>query len=927
MPANREIEVVVRGKAGEPLKSPGLGTILAPLMKLLWDPFVWASLILLGLSAGAYVVNASRPFGAFGGLIGTVNVALLGVALLAVLMAEPLGERANRVRLSLVVAYAFWLAVELGPRVLSDVTMARPSAILVDVGYLVFYYLMYTALRYLRKIDRFEALSFSKSELLEHLEAAPFYIGILVYFVVIPLRFDPQEFDALLPSSLFYSMLDVWLAAACLWVFLKIESGRWKLFALLMLLAFSGWATIDIFNSLALIVEKEIQPWGDPSDFVWFAGLVAAVAANRLIARAPTAAVGKQDGAVGAKRHGQTLPTGPAFVLTLIVFHFVGYRLGRLSPESQDSREIVVALLLGVTVIALFYRYALAQSDSQFRLLVDESPDSIILTDSQGTIEYVNKAFSDLTGFSQEDAVGRTPRILKSGHHDEAFFRDLWGTILRGEVFNGLLVNRRKDGTIYYEERVITAVRNPLGAITRFMALGRDITQRIEDEAKLHHIANHDVLTGLPNRSFLFQRLEHTILTSKRHRRRFSIFLVDLDDFKAINDSRGHLAGDEVLRVVSRRLAENIRDIDTVARIGGDEMVIISDESADPNDLVRFARRLADSISQPIVFEQEQLVLTASIGIAVFPEDGTSAEKLIGSADVAMYAAKEIGPGRYRLHNPEMRRKSEERLAIVQHLRSAEDRDEFRLVFQPVVNLQTGRVESLEALLRWTNPDLGEVPPGKFIRRAEAAGLMPQLGRWGRREACSVGAQWVGGGREYPGISVNVSPLQLEDRGFVTDLVTILEETGFPVSKLVLELTEGTLLSENSEVTGALDQLEAMGVGVFVDGFGTGYSSLAYLSKVRPQGIKIDRSFVAGSECRKDMAEIIEGVVHMGHACGAAVIAEGVETSGELDVVRRAGCDAIQGFLCSRPLEVEAVFQFLADGPFPKTPCGSVGSQ
>lgn len=912
---------MVKDRKGEPLKSPGQALSWAQLMKLFVDPFVWFSLILVGLLAGAYLINSLRPLNAFEGLIKTGNIAILGIALLAVLMAKPLGGNANRVRISLAVAYAFWLAVEVATGVLPFVAMERPGTILVDVGYLVFYYMIFTALRYVRQIDQADAPPFSRSELLEHLEAAPIYIGSLVYFVVIPLRFDPQAFDAYLPSSLFYSMLDAMLVAACLWIFFKTKTGQWKLFALLMLLAFSSWATIDVLNCLALMVGAEIQPWGDPSDFLWFVGLVAAVAANRLIANVPESVVGQKDGVV-AVRHGQTLPIGPAFVLALMVFHFVGYyHLEQLSLGSQGSREIVVALLVGVTVVALFYRYAFAQSDARFRLLVDESPDSIMITDRKGTIEYVNKAFSDLTGFSQGDAIGDTPRILNSDHHDDAFFRDLWETILRGEVFNGLLVNRRKDGTIYYEERVITPVKKLLGTPGRFMALGRDITQRIEDEAKLHHIANHDVLTGLPNRSFLFQRLEHTILTSKRHGRRFGVFLIDLDDFKAINDSRGHLAGDEVLRVVGRRLADNIRDIDIVARVGGDELVIISDESADLSDLVRVAERLGDTITQPIVFERDQLVSTASIGIAVFPEDGTTAEELIGSADVAMYAAKEIGPGRYRLHDPEMRRKSEERLATVQHLRSAVDRGEFRLVFQPIINLQNGRVETLEALLRWTNADLGEVPPETFIPRAETAGLMPQLGKWVLAQACSIGAQWAEACEDCPGISVNLSPLQLEEEGFVADLVAILEETGFPAHKLILELTESTLISENPEASGALEQLKSMGVGVFVDDFGTGYSSLAYLSKVRPKGIKIDRSFVAGSEDRKDMAEIIEGVVHMGHACGATVIAEGVETPGELEVVRRAGCDSVQGFLCSLPLETEDAVRFLAKNSDNRTSC------
>ncbi|HHQ47420.1 MAG TPA: EAL domain-containing protein, partial [Acidobacteria bacterium] len=509
--------------------------------------------------------------------------------------------------------------------------------------------------------------------------------------------------------------------------------------------------------------------------------------------------------------------------------------------------------------------------------------------------------------------IGATPKILNSGRHDREFFKDLWRTISSGETYRGVIINRRKNGTIYYDERVITPMMDSRGNITGYIATGRDVTGRIRDQERLQHLASHDVLTGLPNRALFFERLRHALTTAKRHRRRLAVVYMDLDDFKTINDGLGHAVGDAVLRAVAKSLSAVTRIEDTAARIGGDEFVVLAEEIVNREEAAALAERLCSLSNAPLKIGEHQLHLSITAGIALFPDDAVTVKDLLIRADTAMYQAKRQNPGGFRFYDAEMAISPQERLAIGQLLPGAAERGELRLEYQPCFDLHSGTATCMEALLRWHSPELGAVPPDRFIPVAEASKTIISLGYWILEEACRQAASWPLIDGKRPGVAVNVSALQLESGGFMERLAEILERTGLPPWNLTLELTERMLIEDSAEVLRALADFAAMGVRVSIDDFGTGYSSLSYLNKFTLDSIKIDRSFISALDEGTSVPSVIEAIIKMSHAHGAKVVAEGVETEVQLELVRHLGCDLCQGFLLSKSIVAEEVVPFLKE--------------
>src|SRR6266850_5083037 len=432
-----------------------------------------------------------------------------------------------------------------------------------------------------------------------------------------------------------------------------------------------------------------------------------------------------------------------------------------------------------------------------------------------------------------------------------------------------------------------------------------DRTAELEQaKARAQHLADHDALTGLPNRRLLEDRLTQALALSQRNRKQTAVMFIDLDRFKPINDSLGHAAGDVLLREVSQRLVSQLRIGDTICRIGGDEFVVVLPEVKRSSDVAQVAQKVIEQVSQPVTVENRELAVTCSIGIAVFPDDGHDAETLIRNADAAMYAAKELGRANYQFFTEQMNQAASRRLALETDLRRALGRNELRVHYQRIVEAKSGRVTGHEALVRWQHPERGLVPPSEFIQIAEESGLILKIGEWVLHEACRWG-QSLGAERGLQ-VAVNLSPRQFNDPKLAQMVSHALKETGLPPRLLELEITE-TLAMQHTDVTlTTLKRLKKLGVSIAIDDFGTGYSSLAYLKRFPVDKVKIDRTFVAEAPIDRDQAAIISAIVALSHALQIKVIGEGVETEQQRDFLRRCGCDYIQGFLIGRPLDSDS---------------------
>ncbi|MDF3124626.1 EAL domain-containing protein [Rheinheimera sp. 1928-s] len=556
---------------------------------------------------------------------------------------------------------------------------------------------------------------------------------------------------------------------------------------------------------------------------------------------------------------------------------------------------------------------ALRSSESSLRLaykVIEASHDAVMITDERGIIQSVNPSFCKLTGYSAEEAIGQTPNLLSSGEHDQNFYQQMWQRLQQQGYWQGEIWNKRKNGEIYPEWLSISAVRGENAEINQYAAIFSDITERKKREQKIHELAYFDELTGLANRRLYQDRLEQALANAKRHNHQLAVLFLDLDLFKRINDTLGHQAGDEALRQVARRLQKASRAGESVARLGGDEFTVLVPECNGIEEIEKLAQRIVAQFELPFQIQHNELVLTTSVGISIYPQHGSTASELLKFADAAMYQAKESGRNKYSLYTSCVGQRNDEALQLEQALRKALAQQQLEVHYQPKIALRTGQLHSLEALVRWHDKELGQVPPERFIGIAETLGLIQQLGQQVLRQVCYQLQAWA---ELAVPVAVNISAKELDDPLFITHLTQILAETAVDPKLLELEITESCLLPEREAQTRhVLQQLRQLGIRLAIDDFGTGYSSLSYLRHLPINSLKIDRSFIKALPDNTSDKQITTAIIAMANALGLDVIAEGIETAAQQEFLLAAGCQFGQGYWFGKaqdPLKITALLK------------------
>jgi diguanylate cyclase (GGDEF)-like protein/PAS domain S-box-containing protein len=532
--------------------------------------------------------------------------------------------------------------------------------------------------------------------------------------------------------------------------------------------------------------------------------------------------------------------------------------------------------------------------------------DGVCITDAGRRILIVNEAFSRVTGYSQAEVLGQNPSILKSGVHGPGFYNEMWEKIEKFANWQGEITNRRKDGSLVTEWVSISSVRDASGAISNFVGIFSDLSERKAAEDRIQYLSSYDTLTELPNRNLFADRLEQALLTARRFERGTALILLDLDRFRFINDTLGPPAGDELLIEVARRLLLQVREGDTVGRRAGNEFGFVLANLGHERDAIALAQRMLEAIAVPFTVAGQSLVVTASIGISVAPKNGETGETLLKCADAALLRAKEAGRNTFRFYSPEMDADAARRLGLESGLREALARNEMMVYYQPQISLESGHMIGMEALLRWHSPQFGDVFPSEFIPIAEETGLIIPIGEWVLRTACQQTKAWLDLGLMPLRIAVNLSTRQFHQADLLDIVARTLSDSGLPPSALELEITESAFINDVEEAIVVCRKLKAMGIKLSLDDFGTGYSSLAYISRFPFDKIKIDQGFVRDIVENPVNAAIATAAIVMGRSLNLSVLAEGVETEAQASFLRSRRCDSIQGFLFSHPLPAEA---------------------
>jgi len=580
-----------------------------------------------------------------------------------------------------------------------------------------------------------------------------------------------------------------------------------------------------------------------------------------------------------------------------------------------DSDGRVIGVLGSYTDITERKRADLALR-LQSRAL-DASVNAILITapSKEGNlIEYVNPAFKRITGYDPQEVIGQDCRLLQRDDRDQEGIAAIRQALAANREVSAVLRNYRKDGALFWNQLYIAPVPDADGQTTHHIAVINDVTALIRYQEQLEYQANYDSLTRLPNRNLLRDRLQHALIVAQRHHKGVAVVFIDLDGFKNVNDSLGHSVGDRLLSVVADRLARCARASDTVARHGGDEFVIVMTDTVDEQSLIAWMERVRASISEPVWLDGTELYVGCSMGASLFPQDGDDAETLMKKADLAMYRAKDMGRNTFQFYQPEMNVSAGARLNLERRLRRALRDNEFLLHYQPQVDIETGQVVGMEALVRWSDPEVGLIPPSQFIPVAEESGLIGPLSEWVLREACRQNKAWQDEGLPPARVSVNLSARQFQQRDIAKLVMQVLEETGLDPQYLELELTESTIMRNAEEAVSMLNELHALGIGLAIDDFGTGYSSLSYLKRFPVDRLKIDRSFVSDIGESSDDETITSAIIALAHSLNLQVIAEGVETSTQLDFLKERACDEMQGYFFAKPLPHDAIPGMLQRG-------------
>ncbi|MEJ1355566.1 MAG: EAL domain-containing protein [Candidatus Sedimenticola sp. (ex Thyasira tokunagai)] len=572
------------------------------------------------------------------------------------------------------------------------------------------------------------------------------------------------------------------------------------------------------------------------------------------------------------------------------------------SPTTPGKHEILVIETMSQIASIAIERSRTVEKLRQSATIFQSTLEGVMITDTNNDIVEVNNAFESITGYMRDDVIGRNPRFLQSGRHEKEFYDELWNSLKNLGQWRGEIWNRRNSGEIYPEWLNISSISDRSGHILNYIGVFSDITSIKRSEEELDHLAHHDPLTDLPNRLLFNSQLEHTIKHAHRNNSVFAVLFLDLDRFKNINDSLGHKAGDNLLQQLAVRLKEAVRLDDTVARISGDEFVILLEDIGTAENTAHTVEKIISTFNTPFLLDDHETHITSSVGISLYPANGDNVAELLRNADTAMYRAKDEGRNTYQFYNQEMTSIAFERVVMENALRAALNHNEFRLLYQPQIDMVSGKLIGVEALIRWDHPEIGEILPGKFIPLAEENGLIHDIGAWVMETACQQGQHWLEEGFDFGRISVNIAHSQLQQSNFVDNTKATLKRTQLPAGRLEIEVTESVIMQNAEHAIQRLKTLRILGLRISLDDFGTGYSSMSYLKLLPIDKLKIDLSFIRNIPHDTNDMAITEAVIALGKALDLQVIAEGVETEQQAAFLKGKGCRQAQGFLYSRPI-------------------------
>ncbi|MEA5097395.1 MAG: EAL domain-containing protein, partial [Burkholderiaceae bacterium] len=591
-----------------------------------------------------------------------------------------------------------------------------------------------------------------------------------------------------------------------------------------------------------------------------------------------------------------------------IVGAFVLYA-SEANAFDQEACNLLQEMALDISFAMDNFIQEKAHREAQHQLqlageVFEQSREGFMITGPNGNIQLVNRAFTEITGFSCNDVLGKTPHILSSGHQDEQFYRAMWASLNTQGCWQGEVLNRKKDGSLYLAWLAISKITGKDGSAAQYIGIHSDITQYKANEDRMNWLAHFDTLTGLPNRTLLEDRSRQAIGITQRSGKPMAVMFLDLDHFKNINDSLGYRIGDTLLAMLAKRLQSVLQEKDTLSRFGGDSFLILL-PGVEANEAAHLARKLLAAVEPPYRIKQHELAITASIGVAMCPDNGQDLESLSKCADAAMYRAKQDGRNTFCFFTKEMQANVSRELLLENALRRALERQQLALHYQPQMSLKDGNIVGAEALLRWQHPEFGMIPPDEFIPIAESHGMIQAIGEWVLKTALHQFKLWMDQGLRLTSIAVNLSALQLRDANLPERVMQILEEAGVPAQYLELELTESAMMEDPGQAMALMEKLHSHGIRMSIDDFGTGYSSLGHLKRFNAYKLKIDRSFVRDIPDDIDDKALVNAIIKMADSLGLHTIAEGVETEEQLNFLRKNGCDEIQGYYCSRPLPVQ----------------------